>query len=97
MKVRTLSTTMSLVIGQHKNSIPMVGWANPYGSFSYRGKDYEVSIAGGIRAVVIRQTKPKLDDIRYYAIEISDLVDAAMPEILKEEKLLKKEKKESKR
>ena len=56
-KQKEVITTKTLDIDllSMKNSMPLVGWHDPYGTFEHEGETWNVSIAGGVRALIIER------------------------------------------
>lgn len=69
-------------VSQMVNAMPMVGWHDPYGKFDHKGKQWEVLIAGGVQAIIVKRP-----DGTNFSIQITDIVGDLIDEIESQKKV----------
>lgn len=64
------------------DGVPLIGWCDPYGSFKVGRETWEIAIAGGVKAIIVKPQDAK----NWYAVSIEKLAPHVVRVLLAERK-----------
>lgn len=75
-KGKTLTKSIELKAEEIVNALPLVGWHAPYATFEFKDEEWEVSIAGGVQALILKRP-----DNTNFSIALKPIIENFLEEI----------------